>query len=765
MNKAVTDGLVLTPPAFENGLDVWSSGDGTPGSPNYAGAGNAAFVPADQDFGGCLELQKNASTMKLRYTGDTPLLPGCYLRVTARVKAMSGNLPSVRIAAWAGGAGGAHVPGVVETGVSVPLTAYGRVETVQAIIGTGTRTGVDMAWGTGAIFGHFGIDLTGPNGGVVRIDDIEIEDVTSFFLRNMMDWVDVRDYGAIGNGSVNDAAAFAAADAAAVASGQELLVSAGTYFLDADLTLGAPVRFEGRVTMPDNRRLALTRRFDLPTYADAFGDEELGFKKAFQALLNFSDHESLDLGGRRIEVTAPIDMQAAVNNKNVFATRRVIRNGQFNVIPGTAWDTVTVTSQASYNPASQTTLTGVVNIANIPVGSLVTGTGVGREIYVTAANVGAATLTLSQPLYGAAGTQVYTFSRFKYILDFSGFAQLDKLVLSDIEFQCAGEASGIMLPPSGAIFHIRDCFINGPKDRGITSIGTGCQGMLIDRCQFLSNESPLRSQDRLSIALNANANDLKIRNNRVVHFRHFAVLGGTGNLVVGNHWFQGDTETAGLRVAGIVLVGTDVKSTITGNYIDNSMVEWTNEYEADPDFGVQYSFGGLTITGNIFTVSDVAPWFSWIVLKPYGAGHFLQGLNMSGNVFKAIGGAIDRIEKVDTTFATLNYSRMRNVWVEGNTFTAVTQVTANPVMLQHDQVSEATTWTVDPGPYLPFGGWARNVDTLVTEGMITGPAGERRSDMPFVTVEQGASKQQVTVNWQNSAKGRLQIKVRMDNPN
>ena len=42
--------------------------------------------------------------------------------------------------------------------------------------------------------------------------------------------------------------------------------------------------------------------------------------------------------------------------------------------------------------------------------------------------------------------------------------------------------------------------------------------MLIDRCQFLSNESPLRSQDRLSIALNANANDLKIRNNRVVHF-------------------------------------------------------------------------------------------------------------------------------------------------------------------------------------------------------------------------------------------------------
>jgi len=32
MNKAVTDGLVLTPPEFDGGLDVWSRGDGTPGS-------------------------------------------------------------------------------------------------------------------------------------------------------------------------------------------------------------------------------------------------------------------------------------------------------------------------------------------------------------------------------------------------------------------------------------------------------------------------------------------------------------------------------------------------------------------------------------------------------------------------------------------------------------------------------------------------------------------------------------------------------------
>ena len=72
-----------------------------------------------------------------------------------------------------------------------------------------------MVWGPQAVFGHFGIDLTGPSGGVVRIDDIEIEDVSRFFLRDVIATVDVRDYGAIGDGVTDDHAAFEAADTAA----------------------------------------------------------------------------------------------------------------------------------------------------------------------------------------------------------------------------------------------------------------------------------------------------------------------------------------------------------------------------------------------------------------------------------------------------------------------------------------------------------------------------------------------------------------------
>jgi len=291
----------------------------------------------------------------------------------------------------------------------VALTAYGKVVTVQAIVGSGSRGGVDMPWGTAPIYGHFGLDLTGANGGVVRIDDIEIEDITAAFLRDMVAVIDVRDYGARGDGVSDDQPAFAAADAAA--AGRTVLVPAGNYYLGSTLTINAPVRFEGRVTMPDSARLQLARSFDLPTYIDAFGgDEVLGFKKAFQALLNFTDHDSLDMRGRRVELSAPIDMAAAVGNKTSFAVRRVLRNGQFNVVDGPDWAPTVMTSQATYSSSNPVVLSAVADIANVPVGARISGNGVGREVYVTAKNVGAGTLTLSHPLYGGAGAPGFFFT-------------------------------------------------------------------------------------------------------------------------------------------------------------------------------------------------------------------------------------------------------------------------------------------------------------------------------------------------------------------
>lgn len=763
MNKAITDGLVLMPPPFSAGLNLWSSGDGTPGSASYAGLPNAAFVPADQDFAGCLELQKTDATQKVRSFAQTPMQPGLYLRVTARVKAISGNLPSVRIAGWAGSVGGTNVTTVPQTGPSVALTSYGQVVTVSAIVGPGNRQGVDLVWGATPVYGHLGLDLTGPNGGIVRIDDITIEDVTEVFHRKLMDWVDVRDYGAVGDGVTDDSAAFAAADAAA--AGRDVLVSAGGYFLGSNVTLNSKVRFEGTVVMPATARLVCTRDYNMDTYEAAFGSEEEGFRRAVQSLFYFTDHAVFDLGGRRVALSRPIDV-AAVAGLTTLAQRRVIQHGTIEAVPNTAWTTQTATSVATYTPATAPlTLTGVANVANVPVGARVIGVGVGREVYVRSKNVGAGTIELSNPLWGAAGTRTYSFERYQYLFDFSGFDSLGRFEFVDCELQCDGLCSAVLLPPSGTVNRLADCVINRPKDRGITSIGIGCQGLLIDRCQFLSNEQALPAQARTTVALNVNANDAKIRDNRVVRFAHFAIVAGSGHIIGGNHFFQGDDESPGVRRAGFVFTMTNVRSVMTGNYIDNCFIEWSNEHDQAPEFNNEFSFGGLTVTGNIFTVSDVTTAFRWIVVTPYGPGHFINGLSISDNVFRTVNTNIDRVEGVDTTYATLDFGRMRNVTFEANAFNGVNQITQSPVTVEHNQNTASDTWVVDAAAFLPFGGWARNVQSVVAEGAITTSANASNYSMPFVLVEQGAAGGQVNLRWPTALRGRVQVTIRVDNPN
>jgi hypothetical protein len=82
--------------------------------------------------------------------------------------------------------------------------------------------------------------------------------------------------------------------------------------------------------MPDAAILALTKNFDLPAYIDAFGDSELAFKKAYQALLNNAGHVTLDLGGRKIALRAPVDMAAAADNRSSAETTAIPPVGPIN---------------------------------------------------------------------------------------------------------------------------------------------------------------------------------------------------------------------------------------------------------------------------------------------------------------------------------------------------------------------------------------------------------------------------------------------------
>ena len=764
MNIAITAGLQLNPPGFGAGLGAWSRENGLSGEPTWSGVPNAAIVPGDQDFGTCMEIVKQADVTRLRFVGETPILPGTYLRVSARVKAIAGNLPQVRIGAWAGTAARVHVDGVAEAGAATALRGYGEIVEVSAIVGVGRRPGVTMSWGRTAQIGHFGIDLVGVNGGAVRIESIRIEDVTAAFLPAGLDWVDVRDFGAVGDGIANDRDAFIAADAAA--NGGEILVPDGVYFLAADTAIKAPVRFKGRITMPRAARLSLQGRFDFPTYADAFGDETEGLKRALQALFGFTDHTALDLCGRRVDLTEPLDVAAACPGLASFSNRRVICNGQIATVPGAAWKTTAVTSNGTYDPTRPEEIRAVAQVAQIAIGSRVSGAGVGREVYVRDRNVATGTLTLSQPLYGGAGTRSYTFTRESYALDFAALGNIDRLTFADIEFLMDGTGNGVMLPPAGQLWTFRDCFFTRPQSRAITSIGRACQDLVVEQCQFLSDEMGELAQNRRSIAINVNGNDTKIRNSRFVRFGHFMVANGNGHMISGNHWFQGDSATSGVRFAGLVLTSCNLQVNVTGNYVDNATIEWTNEHSAYPNYNPQfYSFGGLTITGNTFLCSNVVPGFSWLVIKPYGTGQFLQGLTVMGNVFKCSVGRVTRIDRVDATIAGLNHASARNVVFSGNSFTGVDTFVANPVTITHAQNTAAAKWVVDTATSLPFGAFALKVDSVIAETPVRGAGGNILSEMPFVSAREGTSQANVGLNWSAPASGRMAVRIRMDNPN
>ncbi|MCT4333843.1 hypothetical protein MU516_13325 [Paracoccus sp. YLB-12] len=256
-----------------------------------------------------------------------------------------------------------------------------------------------------------------------------------------------------------------------------------------------------------------------------------------------------------------------------------------------------------------------------------------------------------------------------------------------------------------------------------------------------------------------------MRNNRFVRFAHFMVAAGGGHIISGNHWFQGDNSNDGLRYAGLVLTQTNIQTTISGNYIDNASIEWTNEHSAYPDFtGGEYSFGGLTITGNTCLCSRTVPWFTWLTVKPYGTGHYIHGLTVASNVFKALYNSIDRIERVDTSIADLDYNNMRNVQFEANTFNGISNYVSNPLMVQHTQNSLSSSWTLPVIQGLPFQGWAKSIQSVILEGPITNASGNRLDAMPWVQGFVGSSKRQIRVNWSTPVKGNICVYARMDRP-
>jgi hypothetical protein len=286
--------------------------------------------------------------------------------------------------------------------------------------------------------------------------------------------------------------------------------------------------------------------------------------------------------------------------------------------------------------------------------------------------------------------------------------------------------------------------------------------MLVDNCQFLSDEDSLDVEDRVSIGLNANSNDVKLRNNRATRFLHFAVLAGANNVITGNHCFQGDSVSGGIRHAGIVLASSYASTTISVNYIDNCHIEWTNEQDATPDFSSGMSFAGLTVSDNIFLSGDVAPWTSYLVVKPHGAGQFLNGVMVTGNKFRSINGSIERAERVDDSIAPLDASRHKDVAFHSNSFHQVSRQVSNPLRVLHTEATAAQTWSLDLSASVPFDGRVRRVEAIVAQGAILTAGNASSYTMPHAAPEQAPAGAGVDLLWDAPVKGTIAITARID---
>ena len=210
------------------------------------------------------------------------------------------------------------------------------------------------------------------------------------------------------------------------------------------------------------------------------------------------------------------------------------------------------------------------------------------------------------------------------------------------------------------------------------------------------------------------------------------------------------------------LNGVELDFSRPGKPTDNAFIEWTNERDASPAFNSGFSFSSLTVSDNLFLSGDVASFFSYIVVKPYGAGHFLNGVTISNNKFRSINGSIERADRVDDSFAELDFDRTKNLNYHGNTYHNVSVQPSNPLRLRHSEVTAAKTWVVDAGGLLPFSGWTLGVDSVLPIGSIKSSGGQDRFAAPFVRVKQGGGNDKIDVVWEEAVTGEVALIVRMD---
>jgi len=514
-------------------------------------------------------------------------------------------------------------------------------------------------------------------------------------------------YGAIGDGVADDRAALAAADAAAIALGAPLVITK-VHRIASDLTFtaGSNVIFEGGSIKPDSgvalgfsataavAKVSGKPAFDLTvagslrtTSTDLRGPAlkisdyipsnmstaaDAGFKAALKDLFNLT-YYSLDLEGRKIVLDAPLDM-ATITGLTSKADWRRITNGK--ITPSSSFpavSTVTKTTDCDMTAGSEV-ITNITSTADLLAWMEVSGTGIPRSTFVKSVD-SSTQVTLTRKAMTTGANRTLVFKRHRFIFDFTGFTVLNRFTFDSLNFDLDELASGYLGSQADDIIEFRGCRIVRPETYGICQPDAG-GGLVVDGCDFLTADSAVAPGSRTRIGIACNG-DCRIINNRLAYFKHALIVRAGSAQVIGNHPFSG-MSTASVHTAGMIFQQAS-RHTITGNYIDNGWLEFTNETFA---YNPAADIGGATVVGNFFTVLASAATELFIVVAPYVANSSFRDLNISGNFFQPLltGGAValTKVTGYDATNGSVDNNTIESIFMQGNLFNNVTTRQENP---------------------------------------------------------------------------------------
>ena len=126
-------------------------------------------------------------------------------------------------------------------------------------------------------------------------------------------------------------------------------------------------------------------------------------------------------------------------------------------------------------------------------------------------------------------------------------------------------------------------------------------------------------------------------------------------------------------------------------------------------------------------------------------------------------GKIDRVERVDTSFADIDYSKLHDIQIAGNSFHNIKAHVTNPVIKNHRQNSLDSTWRVNFDGALPFKGHARAVTSVVVTGTLKNGSNVTRYTSPSVQTSGGAKKDELVLRWDERVAGTVTVTARVDN--